>query len=628
MRRPPILRPWLLGLTLLLPHPATASEQSDMAAIERRILAPLRKSTGHRLSYPGSEHLTAARTLIAAGKTKQALASLDAWLDLDYRNSNWWVNHVPIPRTVGEIALLLRDDLGAERLARVLVVLKRAWPPPRGGIGIGANLFYRVDAAILQALLLRDAQLLKSIFERAAAEIRITTKEGIQEDLSFHQHGPQFYSGSYGLEYIRGAIHIATLAHGTGLALPREKMDLLVALLLDGLQWIVYGPMIDPAAQGRNFSRRGAKSGGRAVSAYCKKLAKLNPPRREEFARFASGLTGNRCFWRSDFMVHRRPGWYASTKMASLRTVGTESGNGEGLKQYHLADGACLVLQRGDEYADIQPVWNWRRIPGTTCAQNEGALPLINWGRGARGRMAFVGGVSDGRFGVACMALDKAGVKARKSWFYFEDEVVCLGAGISAAGKHAVVTTLNQCLAQGEFKRGESWALHDGVGYIALDGTLEVASTTQTGTWKSINKGYSNAAVKKQVFSAWIDHGIAPQSASYAYVLRPGSTAKQTAAYAATPSVEILANTQAAQAVRHSKLGVTGIVFHQAGSIAGISVDRPCALLIVRNARGVRISVSDPAQAGRPIRVTFFKAFVPVVLRPEAGKTITRAFRR
>ena len=144
-----MLRPWLLGLTLLLPHGVTAGEETDIAVIERHILTPLHESTGRRLSYPGSEHLTAARTLIAAGNTAQALASLDAWLDLEYRNSNWWVNHVPIPRAVGEIALLLRD-----------------------------------------------AQLLKAIFARAAAEIRITTKEGIQEDLSFHQHGPQFYSGS------------------------------------------------------------------------------------------------------------------------------------------------------------------------------------------------------------------------------------------------------------------------------------------------------------------------------------------------------------------------------------------------------------------------------------------------
>jgi len=619
-----MLRPWLLCLTLLLftaPRQATAGESEDMAAIERRILAPLRESTGRRLSYPGSEHLTAARTLIAAGKSDEALASLDAWLDLDYHHSNWWVNHVPIPRAVGEIALLLRDDLGAERLARVMVVLRRAWPPPRGGIGVGANLFYRVDAGILQALILRDAKLLKAIFGRAAREIRTTTKEGIQEDLSFQQHGPQFYSGSYGLEYIRGAVHLATLGHGTGLALPPERMELLVSLLLDGLQWIVYGPMIDPGAQGRNFSRRSAKSGGRAVIAYCKKLAKLDPPRREEFARFASALSGNRCFWRSDFMVHRRPGWYASTKMASLRTLGTESGNGEGLRQYHLADGACILLQRGDEYADIQPVWNWRRIPGTTCAQKPGPLPLINWGRGARGSTAFVGGVSDGHFGVACMALDKAGVKARKSWFYFDNEVVCLGAGISASGKHPVVTTLNQCIAKGELKRGDGWALHDGVGYIALDGTLEVASATQTGTWKSINRNYSNAVVEKQVFSAWIDHGVAPRNATYAYVLRPGSTATKT-------GVEILINTRDAQAVRHAGLGVTGIVFHSAGSVAGISVDRPCALLLVRNAQGTQVSVSDPAQTNKPIRVTLPSATKPIVLHPKAGKTKTQTLPR
>ena len=183
----------LLPLLPLYAGPARAGDadaRRDMAVIEQRILGPLLKTSGRTLSYPGAQHLSAARAHIAAGRTPEALASLDAWLDLDYRHANWWVNHVPIPRAVGEVALLLREDLGAARLARVTRVLRRAWPPPRGGIGVGANLFYRVDAGILQALLKRDAALLRSIFQRAAAEIRTTTKEGIQEDLSFHQHGP------------------------------------------------------------------------------------------------------------------------------------------------------------------------------------------------------------------------------------------------------------------------------------------------------------------------------------------------------------------------------------------------------------------------------------------------------
>ncbi len=52
-----MLRTWLLGVTLLLlcslPRHASAGEEDahrDMAAIERRILAPLGESRGRRLS--------------------------------------------------------------------------------------------------------------------------------------------------------------------------------------------------------------------------------------------------------------------------------------------------------------------------------------------------------------------------------------------------------------------------------------------------------------------------------------------------------------------------------------------------------------------------------------------------
>jgi len=626
---PPLLMLLLVAATPRDPaHAGESDAATDLAVIEKRILRPLHKSTGRSLSYPGAAHLTKARVLIAEGKRNEALAALDAWLDLDYRHSNWWVNHVPIPRAVGEIALLLRDDLGASRLARVHRVLRRAWPPPRGGIGVGANLFYRVDAAVLQALLTRDAVLLRTIFQRAAAEIRITQEQGIQEDLSFHQHGPQFYTGSYGLEFIRGAIRLATLGHGTGLALPREKLDLLLALLLDGLQWIVKGPMIDPGAQGRNFSRTSASRGGRAVVAFCKQLSELAVPRREELASYAQTLRGNRCFWRSDFMVHRRPDWYLSTKMASVRTLGTESGNGEGLKQFHLADGACFVLRRGDELDGIQPVWDWRRIPGTTCEQGEGPLPLINWGRGARGSTRFVGGVSNGENGVAVMHLAKAGVRARKAWFYFDDQAVCLGAGIRSDGKHTVVTTLNQCLATTPMHRGDSWVQHDGVGYVVLDGRLETQIEAQRGTWKSINRGYGDAVVEKRVFSAWIDHGPRPQAARYAYVILPGTTRERTEQYAAKAAVRVLANTETLQAVRHDGLGLTGLVFHTAGSLAGVSVDRPCVILMQDTATGMTLSLADPAQRDQPVRVTLTGVRQPIVFRPRAGRTETVSAKR
>ena len=49
------------------------------------------------------------------------------------------------------------------------------------------------------------------------------------------------------------------------------------------------------------------------------------------------------------------------------------------------------------------------------------------------------------------MMLDRHGLQGHKAWFYFDDEYVCLGAGIrNTEGKAEVFTTLNQCNRDGK----------------------------------------------------------------------------------------------------------------------------------------------------------------------------------
>ena len=70
--------------------------------------------------------------------------------------------------------------------------------------------------------------------------------------------------------------------------------------------------------------------------------------------------------WCSDIMVQRRPGYYTSARMYSTRTLNTDGYiNGENKKSHHLADGATYIFRTGEEYRDIFPVWDWKRIPGT-----------------------------------------------------------------------------------------------------------------------------------------------------------------------------------------------------------------------------------------------------------------------
>ena len=134
-----------------------------------------------------------------------------------------------------------------------------------------------------------------------------------------------------------------------------------------------------------------------------------------------------------------------------------------------------------------------------------------------------------------------------------------------------------------------SWVLHDGVGYAFPEPTaINVKAGPQTGDWKSINVQYSDEPVTAPVFSLWIDHGVHPRGATYAYVVLPGTDPQQLAEWVAHPPVRILANTSAQQAVVNDQLGVAEIVFHSPGSTAlgegfAVKTDRPCLVLVVRH---------------------------------------------
>src|SRR5690606_14332404 len=131
-------------------------------------------------------------------------------------------------------------------------------------------------------------------------------------------------------------------------------------------------------------------------------MAALSGPRRVEYGRLLSSLkdsappavTGNRHFWRSDFMSHIRKDWMATARGHSTRTFNTDgTHNGEGVKSHHLSDGAMFLYRSGAEYHDIFPASDWRKIPGTTVVQSVEPLDPTTVLR--KGTTNFVGGVSD-----------------------------------------------------------------------------------------------------------------------------------------------------------------------------------------------------------------------------------------
>lgn len=325
-----------------------------------------------------------------------------------------------------------------------------------------------------------------------------------------------------------------------------------------------------------------------------------------------------------------RPGYTFDVRMVSDRTERLEYGNGENLRTYFVSDGCNCLVKRGDEYFNIFPAWNWTRIPGTTIPQ-VGEVPMAKSSWMQMGTSKFAGGVSDSIYGATAYVYDDewAGVNthARKSWFFFDNEIVCLGAGISSDNASPVVTTLNQCVAtagqtisyvgadgkcataDGDLKSAVVRAVrYDGVGYVFPDGgDVEAEVKTQSGSWRTINHTQVDEVVEKSVFTLSLNHGVKPSAATYSYIVVPESAdAPSLASYG--KHVAVLSNTSVIQAVQQRDLGIWQFVFYSAATYKDrnvtVTVDKPCAVMLRRRGDGTLwMHVADPSQKQQPITV-------------------------
>jgi chondroitin AC lyase len=174
---------------------------------------------------------------------------------------------------------------------------------------------------------------------------------------------------------------------------------------------------------------------------------------------------------------------------------------------------------------------------------------------------------------------------------------------------------------------------HDSVAYIfPQPASVHVSNGEATGSWRSINHQAwaTTQPVKENVFSLWLDHGVKPQNASYAWIVLPATDARTAAAYSKKPAVKVLANTADLQAVQHTGLQRTGVVFYKAGSLKindglTLSATEPCVLMVKTNgAATAAIAVCDPTQKLSSLKLKVNARTIDVALPQgrEAGSTI------
>lgn len=525
---------------------------------------------------------------------------------------------------------------------------------------------------------------------------------GFYPDGSYLDHIKVPYLGAYGIEFMKGGAKIPSLLAGTPWKYPEQVQDNLESYIVEGFGNGMYKGMMLDCLKGRSVSRPASSNqaaGREAMMIILQIVDSFSQEAKEttlsalkawleEDEGFIDSLVGaenmaikkkakeiledtsiqsniapvHKSYPLMDRVVHRTEDYLFALSMYSERIQNTEIMNDENRFGWHQNNGMTYIYDEDNQYTENY--WNTvnpLRLPGTTVVP-------VNIGTGKPDGSGFaqggdfcskenwVGGTSIGNYGVSGMSFSgetqgiagdapvsyASDLKGKKSWFMFDDEMVCLGAGITNKNMELPVETTienkklrkdgsNQLLVNGEKTEipvkeanvkelvertadvsGTSfeqvnWAHLEGnqsVGtgyYFPEENTeIQVRRGQTTGSWKDV--GTFEGESTENYLEMWVDHGQNPENASYSYVLLPETSAEETENYAQAPKVTILENSSEVQAVRHETLKITGINFwqEQGGSIDGITSDKAASVMLQETEQGtVKVSVSDPTMKNK-----------------------------
>jgi hyaluronate lyase len=145
--------------------------------------------------------------------------SAAAWLEENRYNArvakeydNWWDWEIGTPLQLGDLLVLLHDQLTPEETGQYAAAIDRFDSDPRvmivSTVSTGANRVWKCMGAVLRAIAVKDAAKLQLASDSLGAVFPyVTSGDGFYQDGSFIQHGRHPYTGGYGSSFA------AILAH-------------------------------------------------------------------------------------------------------------------------------------------------------------------------------------------------------------------------------------------------------------------------------------------------------------------------------------------------------------------------------------------------------------------------------
>lgn len=547
-------------------------------------------------------------------------------------------------------------------------------------VSTGAN---RIDLAyivFLIGLLQEDyekAQLALAATEEVFADV--TKDDGFYPDGSMIQHHSIPYNGSYGAVVMERSAQFYPLLDNTDFEISQELKNRLGELVLKSYLPFLHEGEILAGVRGRGISREEKKHqefGSMLVvdllylsrifvektqqeikenltpafvhheNFYFKNLRSLS-----DLAVVLEGMTGSNQREKSKkaLTFHYYPamdrfvGKVGSTTSAlslySKRISALEMGNGENLKGWHTGDGFLALYQKGQNFIyEYWPTVDFTRLPGTTIDPHAKKPEVLNFDE-CQGIEDFVGGICGEKFAAIAFSFDKNHYRqkeikgndllGKKSYFFYENQIYCLGAGITGTSSAGIETVLENRLLnpeekakikrsftenEGPFKAGDWLHLEDGwsqLGYVLLENSGgRLRQETRNGTYREINLRSNGETTYEGTYLTWtLAHGKAPKNASYGYgmVLE---TPYEKFLEAKENLPEILQNTEKVQALyfREENLTLACVYAETAGfSVAGVKLLTPAVISVKEFSGGCYVWLANPTQNGEAIVIDLEK---------------------
>lgn len=346
---------------------------------------------------------------------------------------------------------------------------------------------------------------------------------------------------------------------------------------------------------------------------------------------------GPRLFPEMDRILARGDGWCFTIATASTRTRGFETQNDENLKAWHQGSGAryLYVDTEQAQYLNWFPTVDPNRMPGTTIDTQQ-----FGESQDGAGAFVFVGGsqvggtrADDGFYQqpayagwVQQLESYESDMVAKLSWFFLGDRIVCLGADIHGGSADNLVETIlenravkneqlqqwyvNGALVAESGQNGwrtsipevRNMTLPGCAGFVMLGDprTVEFVRETRSGAWSDLSPKYDPTVHTNDFHTAWLDHGAAPQEASFAYLMAPLATPERTDELTSDPGVTVLRNDVTVQAVMADGIGFVSANFHdeaviEAGPLS-ISGRKETCVSLLSTERRMEIAMADASQ--------------------------------